>query len=64
MIALLLDKIEFQQQGDHQLAIDLQIPAKGITAIFGVSGAGKTSLRQTADDRATESGHAVAASVH
>ena len=33
-----------QQQGDHQLAIDLQIPAKGITAIFGVSGAGKTSL--------------------
>ena len=33
-----------QQQGDHQLEIDLQIPAKGITAIFGVSGAGKTSL--------------------
>jgi len=33
-----------QQQGDYQLEIDLQIPAKGITAIFGVSGAGKTSL--------------------
>lgn len=33
-----------QQQGDHRLTIDLHIPAKGITAIFGVSGAGKTSL--------------------
>ncbi|NBB56707.1 molybdenum ABC transporter ATP-binding protein ModC [Pantoea vagans] len=33
-----------QQQGAHQMEIDLQIPAKGITAIFGVSGAGKTSL--------------------
>ncbi|MFV9685636.1 molybdenum ABC transporter ATP-binding protein ModC [Pantoea sp. KXB45] len=33
-----------QQQGEHQLEIDLQIPARGITAIFGVSGAGKTSL--------------------
>ncbi|QXB58036.1 molybdenum ABC transporter ATP-binding protein ModC [Pantoea agglomerans] len=33
-----------QQQGDHVLEVDLQIPAKGITTIFGVSGAGKTSL--------------------
>ncbi|WP_312142714.1 ATP-binding cassette domain-containing protein, partial [Pantoea septica] len=33
-----------QRLGDHQLDIDAQIPAKGITAVFGVSGAGKTSL--------------------
>ena len=33
-----------QQLGDHTLEVDLQMPAKGITAIFGVSGAGKTSL--------------------
>ncbi len=30
-----------QQQGDHHLEVDLQIPASGITAIFGVSGAGR-----------------------
>jgi len=33
-----------QQLGNHQLTINQQLPAKGITAIFGVSGAGKTSL--------------------
>ena len=33
-----------QQLGDHQLELDVQIPASGITALFGVSGAGKTSL--------------------
>lgn len=33
-----------QQLGDHQLVIDQKIPAQGITAVFGVSGAGKTSL--------------------
>ena len=33
-----------QQLGDHQLVIDQNIPAQGITAVFGVSGAGKTSL--------------------
>lgn len=33
-----------QRLGEHQLDIDAQIPAKGITAVFGVSGAGKTSL--------------------
>jgi len=33
-----------QQLGDHQLEIDEHLPASGITAIFGVSGAGKTSL--------------------
>jgi molybdate transport system ATP-binding protein len=32
------------QQGDSSLQIDTQLPAKGITAVFGVSGAGKTSL--------------------
>ncbi len=33
-----------QRLGEHQLEIDVTIPATGITAIFGVSGAGKTSL--------------------
>lgn len=32
------------QQGDSLLQIDTELPTKGITAIFGVSGAGKTSL--------------------
>ncbi|MCU5774236.1 molybdenum ABC transporter ATP-binding protein ModC [Erwiniaceae bacterium BAC15a-03b] len=33
-----------QQLGDHQLTINQTLPGQGITAIFGVSGAGKTSL--------------------
>lgn len=33
-----------QQLGTHLLALDVDLPASGITAIFGVSGAGKTSL--------------------
>lgn len=32
------------QQGEHLLKVQAAIPAQGITAIFGVSGAGKTSL--------------------
>jgi len=30
--------------GEMQLAVDLQIPARGVTALFGVSGSGKSSL--------------------
>lgn len=33
-----------QQLGNHQLTINEKLPPSGITAIFGVSGAGKTSL--------------------
>ncbi|MNB78624.1 Sulfate/thiosulfate import ATP-binding protein CysA [compost metagenome] len=33
-----------QTLGDHSLTINETLPASGITAIFGVSGAGKTSL--------------------
>ncbi|VTT35172.1 Molybdenum transport ATP-binding protein ModC [Klebsiella pneumoniae] len=33
-----------QQQGDHTLTVNASVPAHGVTAIFGVSGAGKTSL--------------------
>ncbi|QKJ86444.1 molybdate transport system ATP-binding protein [Paramixta manurensis] len=33
-----------QQLGTHRLRVDVQLPAEGITAVFGVSGAGKTSL--------------------
>lgn len=33
-----------QTLGNHKLALDVALPAQGTTAIFGVSGAGKTSL--------------------
>ncbi len=33
-----------QRLGEHELEINVTVPANGITAIFGVSGAGKTSL--------------------
>ena len=33
-----------QRLGEHCLTINETLPARGITAIFGVSGAGKTSL--------------------
>lgn len=38
-------ELHFRQTlGEHTLEIDAQLPPNGITAIFGVSGAGKTSL--------------------
>ncbi|RWR02174.1 molybdate transporter ATP-binding protein [[Pantoea] beijingensis] len=38
-------ELDFSQQlGDHLLSVNAKLPASGITAIFGVSGAGKTSL--------------------
>lgn len=40
----MLDLNFTQRLGDHTLTINAQLPAKGITAVFGVSGAGKTSL--------------------
>lgn len=37
--------LQFSQRlGDHLLELDTTLPAHGITAVFGVSGAGKTSL--------------------
>ena len=33
-----------QTLGDHRLTINETLPGQGITAVFGVSGAGKTSL--------------------
>ena len=33
-----------QTLGNHTLTLSETLPASGITAIFGVSGAGKTSL--------------------
>lgn len=40
-----LISLQFQKQlGETQFDVDLDIPATGITAIFGRSGAGKTSL--------------------
>jgi len=38
-------KLQFKQRlGEHELEMSAVLPAQGITAIFGVSGAGKTSL--------------------
>ncbi|TCV08929.1 molybdate transport system ATP-binding protein [Samsonia erythrinae] len=38
-------QLDFHQRlGDLELRVQSELPAKGITAIFGVSGAGKTSL--------------------
>ncbi|WP_440902894.1 molybdenum ABC transporter ATP-binding protein ModC [Erwinia amylovora] len=38
-------ELDFTQKlGDHRLTIKAALPASGVTAIFGVSGAGKTSL--------------------
>lgn len=33
-----------KRQGDFRLAASLTVPARGVTALFGVSGSGKTSL--------------------
>jgi len=38
-------ELDFTQTlGTHRLRVEANLPASGITAIFGVSGAGKTSL--------------------
>lgn len=38
-------ELDFSQQlGDAQLQVNTTLPSRGITAVFGVSGAGKTSL--------------------
>ncbi len=38
-------ELDFSQQlGDLHLQVSTNLPAQGITAIFGLSGAGKTSL--------------------
>lgn len=38
-------KLDFKQQlGALGLAVSVEVPANGITAVFGLSGAGKTSL--------------------
>ncbi|MBS9430816.1 molybdenum ABC transporter ATP-binding protein ModC [Photorhabdus akhurstii] len=38
-------ELDFEQQlGDFHLQVNTQLPTEGITAVFGLSGAGKTSL--------------------
>lgn len=40
----LMLKLDFKQQlGALGLAVSVEVPANGITAVFGLSGAGKTS---------------------